>query len=450
MAEASFLAAREARNSHRPISATNRKDKQEGLHEFWSSVHAFLKDWNDRLTTLAAADAQEHATINKSESEKRHLQEQFVRLAHEIQWVRKICLSTANSAEATTIVVPSDDQGDNSERSKIIAMISPPPEGDLSLVDTRLLHRELTECQSKLDKTKIRLLPKGKFVFRRYREAVRKRDEQRRQDGLRSDGDNGPTGEDAGSRSELDRENSAELQATQNPLFGTERRALQDLENVDILVDSSGRARLQHRAGDPSRVEAETITFPSNTSTMILRNLNNCTVSLQGIYKSLHMTNVNGSRVQVATAIDGPIHVTHCHTSNFRLSCQQLRLHESTDLIVRLHVAPAGIILEDCNSVVFQCNSNEMHLDIKDFDWLRSGIPSPNFTVETVFEDNVMEPENSKTGDELIAERDDSFPGASSIAELLTPSMPSTIESLPAASSTSDDQTAAPGSDDEL
>ena len=449
MAEASFLAAREARNSRRPESASrNRKEKQEGLHDFWSSIHSFLKDWNDRLTNLASTvEGAEQTTDTKSENEKRQLKEGITRLAMEIQIVRKICLSTA--AEATAFQI---DHIDDSDSSKIIGMIAPPPEGDLPLPDARLLHRELTECQTKLDQAKSRLLPKGKFVFRRYREAVRKREEKRLQEMLGDDIASGPTGPgaDAAIIFEEDHENSVAKQPSQNIFLGTELRTLQNLEGMDIVVDSSGRTQLKKRTCEASRVETETFTFPSNTSNISLRNLRNCIVSLQGSYKSVHMTNIHGSSLRVTKAIDGPTHVTQCHTSIFYLSCQQLRLHESTDLTVQLPVAPVGIILEDCNSVVFQCNASESDLDIKDFAWLRSGTPSPNFTVEAVFEDDSVEQEDNNSKNALIAEHSSICVAASSTCDLLPPASSNEEISLPAASNTPFDQKSEADSDDEL
>jgi hypothetical protein len=39
----------------------------------------------------------------------------------------------------------------------------------------------------------------------------------------------------------------------------------------------------------------------------------------------------------------------------------------------------AGAILEECTRIVFSSSSQ---LDVKDFDWLRNGVPSPNYTIE--------------------------------------------------------------------
>ena len=450
MAEASFLAEREARKSRRPTSASSshRKEKQEGLHDFWSSIRAFFKDWNNRLTNLASAvDGPEPATDNKSESEKRQLKEGLTRLSMEIQIVRKICLSTA--AETTAFQI---DHAGDAESYKIIGMISPPPDGDLPLPDARLLHRELTECQTKLDKTKNCLLPKGKFVFRRYREAVRKLEEKRLQELLVDDRAAGLTGQgtDLGTLYEENHENSVIKQSSQNFFLETGRRTLQNLKDMDIVVDSSGSVQLEKQTCEPSRVETESFTFSSNSSNMILRNLQNCSVLLQGSYKSVHMTNIHDSRIRVAKAIEGPAHVTQCHASMIYLSCQQLRLHESSELTVRLPVAPIGIILEDSNSVVFQYNGSESVLDIKDFAWLRSGTPSPNFSIETVFEDNAVEQDDSSVENANMEEHDGTCVAASSTDAPL-PSVSSNEEIiLPANSSTLSDPISEAEIDDEL
>lgn len=374
MSEASFLAARAARNSHRPASAQSRKQKQDDLHDFWSTVRSYLKDWNDRLSAIAENEGEEAASL--SEDEKRNLQGQFTLLAQEIQYVRRICLSSSGGAAESPLSTV--DPASASE-SRIRYNIKPPPEGDLPLADARLLHRELTQCQATLDKTKKKLLPKGKFVFRRYREAMRKREEKMRNETVENE-----TGNDSFEQDEISRKADVTCD------LETERRTLQDLDGIDVLVDSAGGVQM-HQRGDLSggdyNEKEEIAMLPTCFSTLILRNLQDCTISLEALYKSLHMVAVNGSCVRVAQAVEGPIHVTQCHTSELHISCQQLRLHDSTDLTVRLPVAPAGIILEDCRHIVFECEDNEKLLDIKDFGWLRSGIPSPNFSVQTIYED---------------------------------------------------------------
>jgi hypothetical protein len=43
----------------------------------------------------------------------------------------------------------------------------------------------------------------------------------------------------------------------------------------------------------------------------------------------------------------------------------------------------AGAILEDCTRVTFYTNTTTAAaLDVRDFNWLRSGVPSPNFSIQ--------------------------------------------------------------------
>ena len=61
-------------------------------------------------------------------------------------------------------------------------------------------------------------------------------------------------------------------------------------------------------------------------------------------------------------------------------AAQQLRLHESTDLTRRVQLH-AGAILEDCTRVVFFVEK-ETDVDVKDFNRLRTGIPSLIVTMQ--------------------------------------------------------------------
>lgn len=119
--------------------------------------------------------------------------------------------------------------------------------------------------------------------------------------------------------------------------------------------------------------------------------------------KGLHILNVSNTSIQVNSRISGGLHLTGCiHVHLILQSFHQLRMHDSSHLHIRIVQADlsGGIILEDCNNLVFcvckstvskdvpasvegaDGNSNSNQLDIKDFNWLRSGVPSPNFRVE--------------------------------------------------------------------
>lgn len=58
-----------------------------------------------------------------------------------------------------------------------------------------------------------------------------------------------------------------------------------------------------------------------------------------------------------------------------------MRLHGSTGL--ECHVLfKGGAILEDCSRISFWKARDIPVGDIRDFNWLKNGIPSPNFSVE--------------------------------------------------------------------
>lgn len=56
-------------------------------------------------------------------------------------------------------------------------------------------------------------------------------------------------------------------------------------------------------------------------------------------------------------------------------------MHDSRALKCRVTVG-SGPILEDCTDILFYASSkNDMVHDAKDFNWLRNGVPSPNFCI---------------------------------------------------------------------
>jgi hypothetical protein len=91
----------------------------------------------------------------------------------------------------------------------------------------------------------------------------------------------------------------------------------------------------------------------------------------------------------VRESIQSAVHITSCQHVQLTAVAQQLRLHESTDLTCRVQWQ-AGAILEDCTRVVFFVEKTDtdeetntvVDCDVKDFNWLRTGIPSPNFTIQ--------------------------------------------------------------------
>ncbi|KAL7579166.1 hypothetical protein ACA910_011339 [Epithemia clementina (nom. ined.)] len=83
------------------------------------------------------------------------------------------------------------------------------------------------------------------------------------------------------------------------------------------------------------------------------------------------------------------LHVTNCTNCTFENGqTQQMRLHESSSLQIRNFEITAGAILEGCRHVQFfvvheddDDDDDDLHRKIRDFDWLKPGMPSPNFTI---------------------------------------------------------------------
>lgn len=115
--------------------------------------------------------------------------------------------------------------------------------------------------------------------------------------------------------------------------------------------------------------------FGSLTLTTVLRGRR------RGFYQSIHLMSIHDSSILIPNSIDGAIHVTDCHDLTLRSTCQQLRLHGSIGLDCHV-LFKGGAILEDCSRITFWKRRDVPVGDIRDFNWLKSGIPSPNFVVE--------------------------------------------------------------------
>lgn len=109
-------------------------------------------------------------------------------------------------------------------------------------------------------------------------------------------------------------------------------------------------------------------------------------------YKALHLQNVSSTAIRVSHPVEGAIHVTACCGMELYGSCHQLRIHECKQ--AKFHVqVQSSPILEDSTGIIFFTSGNKnddaVH-DAKDFNWLRNGVPSPNFEI---VEETMMEAE---------------------------------------------------------
>ena len=105
-------------------------------------------------------------------------------------------------------------------------------------------------------------------------------------------------------------------------------------------------------------------------------------------YKSIYFVNVDYTSIHLYHPVLGAIHVTDCNSMSFveGVHAQQLRLHHSQFIHCdNVHIQ-AGTILEDCEHVTFRVppktDMAAFRSSIKDFNWLRNGMVSPNFTIQ--------------------------------------------------------------------
>jgi hypothetical protein len=106
--------------------------------------------------------------------------------------------------------------------------------------------------------------------------------------------------------------------------------------------------------------------------------------------------------------IQSAVHVTGCHHLTLLcLESQQVRLHESTHLTIHIHNCSASAILEDCSDILFvvtqQQQQQQQTFEAKDFNWLRMGIPSPNFRIEQATYQNEHDVEGQPPASSILS-----------------------------------------------
>jgi hypothetical protein len=157
-AESQFLESRRTR-AESLRQHTVRRHRTDDLNVFHVAVKTQLSAWNDSLDALCSV----HDAAVISESDKRIVHLEICRLQERLKRLQKHSLSTSRG---------------EIQNGEVLELLPTLPD-ELPLTDLRLLHTEFTNCQRSLDKVRQKLLPEGKFVFRRYREALRKQEAER-------------------------------------------------------------------------------------------------------------------------------------------------------------------------------------------------------------------------------------------------------------------------------
>jgi hypothetical protein len=232
-----------------------------------------------------------------------------------------------------------------------------------ALPDASLLrwHRRLVIGQGDLDTARQTLLPKGKFIFRRYRQALASRQEERnRRPGQVPDDD--PADDKAPPAAVEVVEEEASL-----------GNCLEDYCNAQVSLDGDWVESISSKTGEVTRVDLSGQELP-----LVWRRLEDCTVHWKSATSDtaglvLHLVNLRDCQLTVDVPLSS-IHATDCHQVTLRVwRSQQVRLHTSTNLQVWGHIT-GGTILEGCRGIGITTNCP----NVQDFGWLKAGQPSPN------------------------------------------------------------------------
>lgn len=240
-------------------------------------------------------------------------------------------------------------------------------------------HKLLVEAQGKLDKLEAQCLPKGKFVFYRYRQAIMAKNRQEQQQ----------------------QQQETKLGGNQNQLAMVPEQnvgassvfdglcCLQDLSNKSITMDEEKGVQcrsttdLSGIADDEDGVQ--TIEFENGGAIpLVWRRLDKCTITWSNTGTTaasststsgdvLYLVNVHDCNLHINVPLSS-IHMTDCHNVTMHVTqAQQMRLHKSSDVMVWGRIT-GGTIIEGCQRIGVTRNCP----NVKDFDWLKPGVPSPN------------------------------------------------------------------------
>lgn len=248
--EARFLEAQAARTA----ALSHSRQKRVALIEFWKEIHEELQLWRsslDRLTTESA---------NNKSTPRSEAVPQLEELQRQLRGLRRKALSP--SSECPEL-----------------------PDGDV-----RLLHTKFTSHAQALEQAKTTLCPPSKFVFKRYREALEKR--------------------------EIKETEKPESQAVQEK---PTRRTTPQRLNGNMIHDMEGAQIVIHdrQAKVTLGNETKDITLDTNVSTLSLQKLTRCSVTVYVNIPSTMLASKNLILTFCSSRNTAMAHTRHCTWSRW-------------------------------------------------------------------------------------------------------------------------------------
>jgi len=282
MAEARFLASRESRQE----GLQSRKKRHEDLHQFWASLKAYLHKWDQRLDAIVAENTNDQPA--RSEDDKRRIAVELNGLADDLRQLKRHCVSDDSSVMMFLDSTGSSSSSHGKDDTVRWRSIVPVLDRELPPTDLRLLHDEFSKHHDKLDQVRMNLLPKGKFVFRKYREAL-KRQQQEETSLLRTPPTTDTTTSTGGPCSTT-KSDVADVKVERHEKVArdsTARCSLERLDSVRVVLDAQGRAYRKQDGPSPTCPDQTPAEPPflqldvvEGESALILRNIQNSTIEL--------------------------------------------------------------------------------------------------------------------------------------------------------------------------
>lgn len=385
--EAQFLASQKARLSNLTKSNANdegNENLQAQRKSFWS---AFKQACSTILIHLDGLYSKVHVTAqqrNESLAELQQITTMIRAIHHYTNHSKSTVLKTIMNSKTPNLTQKSDDEKEDNDDSIIPKYFHDFTMPDLPLADQRLVATELQRLKDKANVVQTTIMPKEKFCFRRYRAEMMKRKHQTH-NVLQYDDHESKEDKTTGSQDDTTH-NDDTTKALHEQFEG---RFLTERNDLSLIVNSDGNVKINDNQEKEFYPEDEIHDMRREPKSFLLQNLTRCRILLKGTYESIHIIGAKDCNIRIINPIHGPVHVTNCHqTSIYIAFSRQLRIHDCTNVGFYIHVG-SGPIIEGCRGMKFYQRDNctgehkgkNLYWDVKDFNWLKNNVKSPNFEV---------------------------------------------------------------------
>ncbi|EGD82791.1 hypothetical protein PTSG_03441 [Salpingoeca rosetta] len=237
----------------------------------------------------------------------------------------------------------------------------------LPAYDNRSSQTALAEFKRELDAKRTQLVPKKKFAF--------KARQKKKPTAAKQPASSAPT-------------DATKTAAPQSHQQAAQPAADHSKQQAAVEEDTLG---FKDKANETLHLTREVAT----NSDVTLKNLENCTVLVEGAPGAIHASNLKNTTICIGP-VSRSLLIDHCDGCKFVLACQQLRVHNTYDTDFYLHVTSRAII-EDCDRVRFapfnwkydgiEDDYKVAGLDtsinnwdkVNDFKWIKPHVPSPHW-----------------------------------------------------------------------